>query len=55
MTPRFVRHFNMLCIQPPSEQSLRVYFYSFLFKISLYLLICIRLGYLWIYFQWIFG
>lgn len=28
MTPRFVRHFNILCIHPPSEQSLRVIFGS---------------------------
>lgn len=28
MTPRFIRHFNMLCIQPPSEHSLQVIFGS---------------------------
>ncbi len=43
MTPRFIRHFNILCIQPPSEQSLRVRNYKIRSLSTNYLE-----GYLWL-------
>jgi dynein heavy chain len=30
VTPRFFRHFNMLCLQPPSEMVMRHIFLSIL-------------------------